>query len=632
VTDINGLTNSCTFTVNKVDQTPPSITCPAAQTLVLGANCTAALPDFTTLATTSDNCGVQSVTQSPAIGATVSGAGTMTVTLTVTDINGLTNSCTFTVNKVDQTPPSITCPAAQTLVLGANDMAALPDYTGLAIAADNCGIQSVTQSPTSGTIVSDEGDLTVTLTVTDVNGLTNTCQFTVQKTQETALSITCPAVQTLVLGTNCAAALPDYTSLATVVSGIGIQSLTQSPAVGTIVSGTGLIEVTLTATNLNGQSAQCTFTITKTDVTPPTVQCLQPAVTFNGEASLALSAAQLAVVSDNCGVQSVQFSPTHIDVIQLGQTVPVTVTATDIKGNLATCIAQVSVGGLPAGWSQNPNGVGCPGGNNIAYNPATGVWTATSTGCFYGPPYTSDATSFAQRTLCGNGSITAQVTGISGTALGWAGIVMRESNASGAKKAQLMTNLSNLSRREFRTATNDQSIQQQFPSQNRYWLRITRAGNQFNMFVSSNGISWFPAGTQNIVMDNCIQMGLVATNYTANSTVTATFAGLSFTDSNPISGTNINEVAESIEAPYSFEVYPNPTGGELNVDLTQYIGRSVRMEIYSMEGKLLQFSEIEKVHTVVEQLNLSAFTGGMYLMKVKSAGLPDATRRVVLNR
>ncbi|MBE2206226.1 MAG: T9SS type A sorting domain-containing protein [Saprospiraceae bacterium] len=577
------------------------------------------------------------MTQSPAIGATVSGAGSMTVTLTVTDINGLTNSCDFTVNKVDQTPPSITCPDAQILVLDVNDMATLPDYTGLAVAADNCGIQSVTQSPTSGTVVSDQGNLTVTLTVTDVNGLTNTCQFMVQKTQETALSITCPSMQTLVLGTNCSAALPDYTSLATVVSSVGIQSLNQSPAVGTIVSGTGLIEVMLTATNLNGQSAQCTFTVTKTDVTPPTVQCLQPAVTFNGEASIALSTAQLALISDNCGVQSVQFSPTHIEVIQLGQTVPVTVTATDINGNPATCTAQVSVGGLPAGWRENPTGIGCAAPcNNFEYNSTTGVWTGTSTGAFYGPPYTSDATSFAQRTLCGNGSITAQVTGISSTALGWAGVVMRESNAPGAKKAHLMTNLSNLSRREFRTATNDQSIQQQFPSQNRYWLRITRTGNQFNMFVSSNGISWFSAGTQNIVMDNCIQMGLVATNYTANSTVTATFAGVSYSGSNgvlalPDGGVQPLAPHFSSLSP-DFEVYPNPTGGDLNIDLTQYIGRNVRIELYSIEGKLLQIKEMEDVRAPIEIWNLSEYAAGMYFLKVKSGRLPDVTKRVVLQR
>ncbi|HRF38934.1 MAG TPA: hypothetical protein PK198_09095, partial [Saprospiraceae bacterium] len=74
-----------------------------------------------------------------------------------------------------------------------------------------------------------------------------------------------------------------------------------------------------------------------------------------------------------------------------------------------------------------------------------------------------DATSFAQRTLCGNGSITAQVTSISG-ALGWAGLVMRESNAAGAKKAQLLTNLSSLHRREFRTTTNGAAALQQSAS------------------------------------------------------------------------------------------------------------------------------------------------------------------------
>jgi FtsP/CotA-like multicopper oxidase with cupredoxin domain len=75
---------------------------------------------------------------------------------------------------------------------------------------------------------------------------------------------------------------------------------------------------------------------------------------------------------------------------------------------------------------------------------------------------------------------------------------MRESNAPGAKKAQLMTNLSNLSRREFRTATNGAAQPQQFPSQNRYWLRIVRAGNQFTMYVSANGMAGSPSARKTL--------------------------------------------------------------------------------------------------------------------------------------
>jgi hypothetical protein len=368
------------------------------------------------------------------------------------------------------------------------------------------------------------------------------------------------------------------------------------------------------------------------DNTPPMATCSNATVTFNGQENIALNANALVTASDNCGIQSITLSPSVITCQQLGQTVPVTVTVRDLSNNTTTCTANITVGGLPCGWSQQPNGVNCMNGNNVGYNPPNGVFTVTSINCFYGPGFTSDSKAFAQRTLCGNGSITALVTDISSLATGWAGIVMRENNEAGAKKAQLMTNLSNLSRREFRTATNGAAQPQQFPSNQRYWLRITRTGNQFVMYVSPNGTSWFVVGAQNIVMPSCIQMGLVVTNYTPVSTVTASFSNVSFTGTNSglgTSGGSMEQSAQSIEMPHSFEVYPNPTGGELNVNLTSYLGRSVRIETYSLEGKLLQFSELDEVQNTLERLDLKGLQTGMYLVKVKSSGLPDATKRVV---
>jgi regulation of enolase protein 1 (concanavalin A-like superfamily) len=405
--------------------------------------------------------------------------------------------------------------------------------------------------------------------------------------------------------------------------------------------------VTLYATDINNNIDSCSFTVTKVDNTPPSIQCFNQTLTFNGQNTIPLIAGSLVDTTDNCGVATIVLSPTGISCEQVGQTVPVTVTVTDVNGNPATCTSNITVGGLPCGWSQNPNGVNCANGNNITYNPANGVWTATSTNCFSGPPYTGDATSFIQRTLCGDGSVTAQVTDISGTALGWAGLTMRESNAAGAKKAQLMTNLSNFSRREFRTTTNGAAMPQQFPSQNRYWLRLVRAGNQFSMFVSPNGAAWYFAGAHNIPMEACIQVGLVATNYQQNSTVTATFANVGFTGSNvpPLAGASTPlstlEPATNASTPLStnneqrstdFQVYPNPTSGELNVDLAQYVGRAVRLEVYSLTGQLLRFVEIDEVQTTVERLDLSGFASGLYLVKVKSDGLPDATRRIVVTR
>jgi len=644
-TDASGNTATCTQLVTVADNQPPTLANPGNQLLNVIANTCAA--NYTIADPVSDNCtgATWGYTLSGATTATVTGiadgmgsgvlsfnAGETTVVLSATDGTNNAMTVSFTVTVVDNTAPSITCPATQTLTLGANCTATLPNYTSLATTGDNCGVQNVTQSPAAGTTVSGAGNMTVTLTVTDVNGLTNTCTFTVTKVDNTAPTITCPATQTLALGANCSATLPDYTGLATTGDGCGVQSVTQSPAAGTSVSGTGNMTVTLTVTDINGNPMQCTFTVTKVDNTPPTVQCFNQTLNFNGEESLPLDADDLVQASDNCGVQSISLSPSTISSTQVGQIVPVTITVTDISGNTATCTSNITVSGFPAGWSQQPGGAGCSGNNNT-YNSGTGVWTATSTNCFYGPPYTSDATSFVQRTLCGDGSITAQVTSISGSALGWAGVVMRESNAPGAKKAQLMTNLSSLHRREFRTATNGAAQLQQSAANGRHWLRITRAGNQFTMYASTNGISWFLIGTQNIVMGNCIQMGLVATNYTANSTVTATFSGVSYTGSNATAATTQGVArAASLDTPHSFEVYPNPTGGELNVDLTSYFGRAVRLEVYSLEGKLLQFSELDEVQNTLERLDLSRFQNGMYLVKVKSAGLPDATKKIVMAR
>ena len=477
----------------------------------------------------------------------------------------------------------------------------------------------------------------MTLNVTDINGLTNSCDFTVNKVDQTPPSITCPAAQILVLDVNDMAALPDYTGLATTSDNCGVQSVTQSPAIGSTVSSAGDMTVRLFATDVNNNIDSCSFTVIKVDNTPPTIQCFNQTVTFNGETTIPLNAGSPVDTTDNCGVATIVLSPTGISCEQVGQIVPVTITVTDVNGNPATCTSNITVGGLPCGWSQNPNGVNCANGNSIAYNPANGVWTATSTNCFYGPGFTSDAMGFAQRTLCGNGSITAQVTSIDGS--GWAGVVMRESNAPGAKKAQLMTNLSQFNRREFRTMTNGAAQPQQFPSQNRYWLRIVRAGSQFSMYVSPNGTAWYLTGVQNIPMNACILVGLVATNYQQNSTVTATFANVSVSGGSPVVAQGIVHGAESIEAPYGFEVYPNPTSGELNVDLGQYVGRSVRLEVYGLTGQLLRFVEIEEVQTVIEQLDLSALQSGMYLVKVScitrdgiSRELPDATRRIVVTR
>ncbi|MFN9801160.1 MAG: HYR domain-containing protein, partial [Bacteroidota bacterium] len=113
--------------------------------------------------------------------------GTTIITLTGTDDAGNSASCTFQVIPNDQTPPSIVCPANQTVAFSAGCDYTLPDYTNLAVTADDCdAVPDVVQSPAAGTIIT--GPVSITLTVTDDAGNSASCTFQVIPSDQTGPS------------------------------------------------------------------------------------------------------------------------------------------------------------------------------------------------------------------------------------------------------------------------------------------------------------------------------------------------------------------------------------------------------------------------------------------------------------
>ena len=101
--------------------------------------------------------------------------GETSVTLTVTDNHGASNSCVATVTVVDRTPPVITCPA--------NIVTDATSRSGAVVsiaptASDNCSLASVTSSPASGSAFAI-GDTTVSCTATDAAGNQAACTLIV---------------------------------------------------------------------------------------------------------------------------------------------------------------------------------------------------------------------------------------------------------------------------------------------------------------------------------------------------------------------------------------------------------------------------------------------------------------------
>jgi large repetitive protein len=313
VKDAAGLSAACFFTVKVLDVTPPTIVCPGNQILTLNYNCKATIPNYIPSAMASDNCSGVTIYQTPSSGPITTGPGTFTVVLTAVDAAGNSTTCSFTVTKVDVTPPVITaCPPNQSINLNAGCQITVPNLTANMNGSDNCGTVSFTQVPAAGTMLASGHNQTHTVVITASDGNGNSTQCLVVLTSK---DVTAPNLQVagnVTLGTsadgsgNCDVlyAVPDAVMadncsnllLSWQISG----ALTQSGLgqVGSRVFPTGQSTIVYTLTD-------GAFTV-NSSMTVTVVDDEAPVVTLLGNASETLCVGAIytdagATASDNCG-------------------------------------------------------------------------------------------------------------------------------------------------------------------------------------------------------------------------------------------------------------------------------------------------------------------------------------------
>jgi hypothetical protein len=103
--------------------------------------------------------------------------GVTQVTLSITDSRGNSSSCNAFVTVVDDTPPSIICPGTFVTNVPSGVTKLAVSYPTPA-ASDNCGLQTISCTPPSGSTFR-LGTTPVVCTATDITGHTNTCVFNV---------------------------------------------------------------------------------------------------------------------------------------------------------------------------------------------------------------------------------------------------------------------------------------------------------------------------------------------------------------------------------------------------------------------------------------------------------------------
>ena len=261
----------------------PDIICPFSdQTVIaLDQDCQVSLPDYRAQVTFDQSCNPKTtpiIRQDPAPGTLISAPGEIQeITLSADWGNDNITSCAFNLLVEDHEYPTIVCPDGSitpfTLASDANCDAVLPDYSNEATVTDNCTESAaiiISQSPPPGTILNGHGtSQLVTLTADDGNGNTATCSFTVTVQDQTDPLIVCPSNISVTSDPGTCTAVVNFAD-PLVTDNCAIDYVVCVPSSGSTFP-LGTTTVTCTASDINGNSSQCTFDVIVEDIEGPTI-------------------------------------------------------------------------------------------------------------------------------------------------------------------------------------------------------------------------------------------------------------------------------------------------------------------------------------------------------------------------
>jgi hypothetical protein len=341
VMDDSGNSSTCMANVFVEDNTPPVANCQNI-TLQLNASGEAALTaeDLDNLATpSSDNCSIAFFSADPSA-FFCDDVGVNNVVLTVIDSFGNSSTCNATVTIEDIDDPTAICQNI-TVPLDASGMVTILATDVDNISTDGCGI--VNRSLDIDTFdCSNVGANTVTLTVTDPSGRQDTCTAQVTITDDTPPNVVCQDISVAL----------DASGMATITGvqidngstdACGIASRTLSTS-SFSCNDIGANTVTLTVTDINGNSASCFAEVIIEDTTPPIASAMDITVFLNPSGTASITGADVNDTStDNCNIASITVNPNSFDCSDTGSPVMVTMTVNDVSGNSSTDTAMVTV-------------------------------------------------------------------------------------------------------------------------------------------------------------------------------------------------------------------------------------------------------------------------------------------------
>ncbi|KAB1065647.1 T9SS type A sorting domain-containing protein [Salibacter halophilus] len=336
-TDVSGNMSSATATVTVEDTTSPVV---ATQnvTVYLDNSGSASISTTDIDNGSNDNCSIDNLSLD-VMNFTCADTGANTVTLTATDVSGNMSSATATVTVEDTTSP----------VVAKQNVTVYLDNAGSASIAttdvdngsnDNCSIDNLSLDVTNFTCA-DTGSNTVSLTATDVSGNMSSATATVT-VEDTTSPVVATQNVTVYLDNSGSASISTTDIDNGSNDNCSIDNLSLDVTSFTCAD-TGANSVTLTATDVSGNTSSATATVTVEDTTSPVVATQNVTVYLDNAGSASISTTDIDNgSSDNCSIDNLSLDVTNFTCADTGSNT-VTLTATDVSGNMSSATATVTV-------------------------------------------------------------------------------------------------------------------------------------------------------------------------------------------------------------------------------------------------------------------------------------------------
>lgn len=346
VEDQSGNRDSCTTQVMVVDTIDPVAVCRATPLNLFLVGSTISTTTAAVNNGSFDNCGLATMTLSQT-NFNCNNIGSNTVTLTVTDSSNNTNSCTATIIVSDTTDPVPFC-ASPTVQLDANGRVGVA-AVALGIGSfDNCSIDTFLVNGHDSVFFScaDLGTNTVNVFMSDISGNDANCTSTIIVEDNVPPVANCvPGPISLQLDPNgfvlLTAAQVDNgsTDNCSIVSRTLSRNTFNCGDVGNVVN------VTLTVFDQDSNATSCAVSVVTNDTIRPRMVCRAATINLGPSGTAPVSATLFdRGTSDSCGIASLTFTgaPNIVTCADIG-TLPITLIATDVNGNVDSCVTTLTV-------------------------------------------------------------------------------------------------------------------------------------------------------------------------------------------------------------------------------------------------------------------------------------------------